>query len=57
VTYKNETISNLAPHLIVRKRICQAPEGRGIFLNLSVAENLDLGRREGAVARWCLRRR
>lgn len=43
VTYKGETISNLPPHLIVRKKICQAPEGRGIFLNLSVEENLDLG--------------
>jgi branched-chain amino acid transport system ATP-binding protein len=43
ITYKGETISNLAPHLIVRKKICQAPEGRGIFLNLSVEENLDLG--------------
>ena len=43
ISYRGETISNLAPHLIVRKRICQAPEGRGIFLNLSVEENLDLG--------------
>jgi branched-chain amino acid transport system ATP-binding protein len=43
VTYKGEVISNLPAHLIVRKRICQAPEGRGIFLNLSVEENLDLG--------------
>ena len=43
VAYRGETISNVAPHLIVRKKICQAPEGRGIFLNLSVEENLDLG--------------
>lgn len=43
VLYKGEDISGLPPHLIVRKRICQAPEGRGIFLNLSVEENLDLG--------------
>jgi len=43
VQYKGETISNLPAHLIVRKRISQAPEGRGIFLNLSVEENLDLG--------------
>ncbi len=38
-----EIISNLKPHQIVERRICQAPEGRGIFLNLSVEENLDLG--------------
>jgi branched-chain amino acid transport system ATP-binding protein len=43
VVFKNEDISALPSHLIVRKRICQAPEGRGIFLNLSVEENLDLG--------------
>ena len=43
VTYQGQTISNLPAHLIVRKRICQAPEGRGIFLNLTVEENLDLG--------------
>lgn len=43
ILYKGEVISNLAANLIVRKRICQAPEGRGIFLNLSVEENLDLG--------------
>src|SRR4051812_33042456 len=43
VTYRGETLANLPPHLIVRKRVCQAPEGRGIFLNLSVEENLDLG--------------
>lgn len=43
ITYKNQSIANLPPHQIVRKRICQAPEGRGIFLNLSVEENLDLG--------------
>ena len=43
VKFKCEVISNLSPHLIVRKRLCQVPEGRGIFLNLSVEENLDLG--------------
>ena len=43
IQYQGQTISNLAPHLIVRKRICQAPEGRGIFLNLTVEDNLDLG--------------
>ena len=43
IKYKGDVISNMAPHLIVRKRICQSPEGRGIFLNLTVEENLDLG--------------
>jgi branched-chain amino acid transport system ATP-binding protein len=43
ISYRGEVISNTPAHLIVRKKICQAPEGRGIFLNLSVEENLDLG--------------
>jgi branched-chain amino acid transport system ATP-binding protein len=43
ILYHGEPIANLPAHLIVRKRISQAPEGRGIFLNLSVEENLDLG--------------
>jgi branched-chain amino acid transport system ATP-binding protein len=43
ILHQGQVISGLAPHLIVRRRIAQAPEGRGIFLNLSVEENLDLG--------------
>ncbi|MGE0615285.1 MAG: ABC transporter ATP-binding protein [Bacteriovoracia bacterium] len=43
ITYRGKLISNMKAHEIVRERICQAPEGRGIFLNLSVEENLDLG--------------
>lgn len=43
ISYQGEVISNTPPHLIVRKGISQVPEGRGIFLNLSVEENLDLG--------------
>lgn len=43
ILHHGEKIAGMAPHLIVRRRISQAPEGRGIFLNLSVEENLDLG--------------
>ncbi|MCX6127152.1 MAG: ABC transporter ATP-binding protein [Proteobacteria bacterium] len=43
IVYRGETLNLLPAHEIVRRRICQAPEGRGIFLNLSVEENLDLG--------------
>jgi branched-chain amino acid transport system ATP-binding protein len=43
IRLKGQVISNLPAHQIVRRRLCQAPEGRGIFLNLSVEENLDLG--------------
>jgi branched-chain amino acid transport system ATP-binding protein len=40
---EDQEISHLRPHQIVRQRIYHVPEGRGIFLNLSVEENLDLG--------------
>jgi branched-chain amino acid transport system ATP-binding protein len=43
IAFKGEALNNLPAHEIVRRRVCQAPEGRGIFLNLSVEENLDLG--------------
>jgi len=43
VFHRGEAIHQLPAHQIVRRKICQAPEGRGIFLNLSVEENLDLG--------------
>ncbi|MBV8815665.1 MAG: ABC transporter ATP-binding protein [Verrucomicrobia bacterium] len=42
-------ITNLAPHLIVALGITQVPEGRMIFPNLTVIENLQMGayRRKG----------
>jgi branched-chain amino acid transport system ATP-binding protein len=43
ISFKDQNITNRPAHEIVRHRLCQAPEGRGIFLNLSVEENLDLG--------------
>lgn len=43
IYFRGESLLSLEPHKIVRKRISHSPEGRGIFLNLSVEENLDLG--------------
>jgi branched-chain amino acid transport system ATP-binding protein len=43
ILFKGQNIAGLPAHEIVRKRLCQAPEGRGIFLNLTVEENMDLG--------------
>lgn len=43
ILHRGQSITNRPAHEIVRHRICQAPEGRGIFLNLTVEENLDLG--------------
>ncbi len=43
VLHHGQSIAKKPPHWIVKRRICHVPEGRGIFLNLSVEENLDLG--------------
>lgn len=43
IVYRGERIDTVAPHEIVRRGLVQAPEGRGIFSNMSVEENLDLG--------------
>lgn len=43
IRHKGKSLRNLRSHEIVRRHICQVPEGRGIFLNLTVEENLDLG--------------
>ena len=38
-----QEVQGLKSHLLVPRGMAHAPEGRGIFLNLTVAENLDLG--------------
>jgi branched-chain amino acid transport system ATP-binding protein len=43
VRFRGEELTRLMPHDIVARGLAHAPEGRGIFLNLTVNENLDLG--------------
>ncbi len=43
VSFKGERIDGTSPHALVHRGLCHVPEGRGIFANLTVAENLDLG--------------
>jgi branched-chain amino acid transport system ATP-binding protein len=43
VQFCGEEITKLEPHEIVARGLAHAPEGRGIFLNLTVRENLELG--------------
>jgi branched-chain amino acid transport system ATP-binding protein len=43
VTFHGEELTKLQPHEIVARGLAHAPEGRGIFLNLTVRENLQLG--------------
>jgi branched-chain amino acid transport system ATP-binding protein len=42
IHYKNQEISQTPPHKVVKMGICHVPEGRGIFSNLTVHENLTL---------------
>ena len=43
ITFNGESISATAPHQVVRKGIVHVPEGRRIFAQLTVEENLEMG--------------
>ncbi|MBL9207971.1 MAG: ABC transporter ATP-binding protein [Opitutaceae bacterium] len=43
VTFKDEAIGALPAHVIVGRGLCHVPEGRMVFSNLSVDENLGMG--------------
>jgi len=43
IRFEGEEVSRLPSHALVARGMAHAPEGRGIFLNLTVKENLDLG--------------
>ncbi|WP_294345172.1 ABC transporter ATP-binding protein [uncultured Clostridium sp.] len=43
IIFNGENITGMAPHKLVAKGISHVPEGRKIFANLSVMENLELG--------------
>jgi branched-chain amino acid transport system ATP-binding protein len=54
ITYDGQRIDALPPHAIVARGLCHVPEGRMVFANLSVAENLKMGaflQRDAAVIR------
>jgi branched-chain amino acid transport system ATP-binding protein len=58
VTIKGRDMTRAAPHAISRAGIAYVPEGRGIFPNLSVWENLTMAARPGAHGRrdWTMER-
>ena len=43
ILFEDELIHQLSPEKLVAKGICQVPEGRRIFPELTVMENLDMG--------------
>ena len=42
IRYKNVALSRVSAHMVARMGIAHVPEGRGIFGNLSVMENLQI---------------
>jgi branched-chain amino acid transport system ATP-binding protein len=47
IKFLGESIANLKPYQVATKGIVHCPEGRGIFPNLTVMENLKLGTMTG----------
>ena len=43
ISFLDREISNLAPHEIVKQGLAHVPEGRRIFLSMTVQENLEMG--------------
>ncbi|HUP44352.1 MAG TPA: ABC transporter ATP-binding protein [Thermoanaerobaculia bacterium] len=43
ITFRGERIGGTKPHRIASRGIAHVPEGRGIFANLTVHDNLELG--------------
>jgi branched-chain amino acid transport system ATP-binding protein len=43
ITFENSDITNIPPDLIVKRGLIQIPEGRRVFANLTVKENLEMG--------------
>ncbi|HET7768703.1 MAG TPA: ABC transporter ATP-binding protein [Chloroflexota bacterium] len=55
IIFDGKRIDRMEPHDIVKRGICQSPEGRRVFPALTVNENLDMGafarRNRGAINR------
>ena len=43
ITFKGQSIQGLAPHLVAKAGISHIPEGRRLFANMTVMENLLMG--------------
>lgn len=43
IIFEGEDITRVPPHKLVGRGICQSPEGRRIFADMTVRENLELG--------------
>jgi len=52
IVFDGKDITGLAPHEIVRRGLAHSPEGRLVFANLTVMENLRMGAYLQRDARW-----
>ena len=43
VIFAGQDVTNVSADIIVKRNLIQVPEGRRIFLNMSVKENLEMG--------------
>ena len=43
VTFNGKNITGVKPHIVTAMGVSHVPEGRGIFANLTVSDNLELG--------------
>ena len=43
IRYQDQEISSTPAHIIAREGLCHVPEGRRVFADMTVAENLALG--------------
>jgi branched-chain amino acid transport system ATP-binding protein len=43
ITFEGQDIAGMAAHRLVARGISMSPEGRGVFANLTVLENLEMG--------------
>ena len=43
ITFLDQNIGHLAPHKVVPLGLAQVPEGRRVFLHMTVEENLEMG--------------
>jgi branched-chain amino acid transport system ATP-binding protein len=51
ITFFGQDLSKARPHEVARRGVAYVPEGRGVFPNLSVRENLVMASKPGADAR------
>jgi len=43
ITFNGQDITGVKPHIITARGVSHVPEGRGIFANLTVGDNIELG--------------